>query len=200
LESELPEMSAKSIEKEPNMRGRKPKPTALQVSEGDPRKLGVHRLEQKLAAEAKGSRGLPKCPPHLEGLARKAWRFWSEELAHMNLDCRPDALMLEGACIAYQAAIQAYETIQQQGPLVAKRILDPATNKLVVSNVKPHPAVAQGNAAWMLLKAFCSEFGLSPVSRTRLTIEKPTDGEDELLAILSQPRERKQQKPGEVIQ
>ena len=183
------------------MRGRKPKPTAQQVAEGDPRKLGVHRLEQKLEAEAKGSRGLPKCPPHLKGLARKAWRFWSEELAHMNLDCRPDALMLEGACIAYQAAIDAYETIQKQGPLVAKRILDPESNKLVVSNVKPHPAVAQGNAAWMLLKAFCSEFGLSPVSRTRLAIEKPVVGEDDLMAILSQPRERKQrQKEDEVIQ
>ena len=118
----------------------------------------------------------------------------------MNLDCRPDAMMLEGACIAYQAAIEAYETIQKQGPLVAKRILDPETNKLVVSNVKPHPAVAQGNAAWMLLKAFCSEFGLSPVSRTRLAIEKPADGEDDLMAILSQPRERKQTSTPEVIQ
>jgi P27 family predicted phage terminase small subunit len=182
------------------VRGRKPKPIAQQILEGDPRKVGVHRLERGLEAVAKASRGLPKCPPHLRGLARKAWRFWAEELAHMNLDCRPDALMLEGACIAYQAAIDAYETIQKQGPLVAKRILDPETNKLVVSNVKPHPAVAQGNAAWMLLKGFCSEFGLSPVSRTRLTVEKPDDGEDELLEILSQPRERKQQQPREVIQ
>jgi len=175
------------------MKGRKPKPTTQQIAEGDPRKLGVHRLEQKLKAEAKGTRGLPKCPPHLKGLARKAWRFWSEELAHMNLDCRPDALMLEGACIAYQSAIKAYETIQTQGALVAKRIVDPETNKLVVSNVKPHPAVAQGNAAWMLLKTFCSEFGLSPVSRTRLAVEKPSAEEDDLMAILSQPRKRRQQ-------
>ena len=182
------------------MRGRKPRPTAQQILEGDPRKIGVHRLEQKLEAEVKVARGLPKCPPHLKGLARKAWRFWSEELAHMNLDCRPDALMLEGACISYQAAIQAYETIQTQGPLVAKRILDPETNKLVVSNVKPHPAVAQGNAALMLMKAFCSEFGLSPVSRTRLAIEKPPAEEDELMAILSHPRERKPEQPSEVIQ
>jgi len=80
--------------------------------------------------------------------------------------------MLEGACIAYQAAIQAYEDDTAAGPLVAKRILDPATNKLVVSNVKPHPAVAQGNAAWMLLKAFLLGIWLESVSRTRLTIEK----------------------------
>ena len=182
------------------MRGRKPKPTARQVAEGDPRKLGVHRLEQKLEAEAKASRGLPKCPSHLKGRARKAWKFWSEELERMNLDCRPDAQMLEGACVAYEAAVECYETIQKQGRLVAKRILDPQTNTLVVSNVKPNPAVSQMNSAWALLRMFCSEFGLSPVSRTRLAIEKPADGDDELLEILTKPRERKQQQPGEVIQ
>ena len=173
------------------MRGRKPKPTSQQISEGDPRKLGVHRLEKKLEAEAKGSRGLPSCPAHLKGRARKAWKLWSEELERMNLDCRPDAQMLEGACVAYEAAVECYETIQKQGRLVAKRVLDPQTNTLTVVNVKPHPAVAQMNAAWMLLKMFCSEFGLSPVSRTRLAVEKPADAEDDLLEILSQPRERK---------
>jgi hypothetical protein len=35
-------------------------------------------------------------------------------------------------------------------------------------------------------------------SATRLTVEKPDDGEDELLEILSQPRDRKQR--NEVIQ
>ena len=104
------------------------------------------------------------------------------------------------AMAAYEAAVECYETIQKQGRLVAKRILDPQTNTLVVANVKPHPAVAQMNAAWLLLKAFCSEFGLSPVSRTRLAIDKADDGDDELVEILSQPRERKQQASGEVIQ
>jgi len=66
----------------------------------------------------------------------------------MDLNCRPDAQMLEGACVAYEAAVEAYETVQKQGRLVAKRILDPKTNELVVVSVKSHPAVAQGNAAW----------------------------------------------------
>ncbi len=179
------------------MRGRKPKPTELQIAEGDPRKHGVHRLEKRLEAEAQGSRGLPRCPAHLKGLARKAWRMWSEELERMNLDCRPDAPMLEGACIAYESAIECYETIRKQGRQIPRRALDPATNKLVVVGLRPHPAVAQMNASWMVLRAFCSEFGLSPVSRTRLAIDKPDAGDDELAAILSQPRERKQ--PTETI-
>lgn len=183
------------------MRGRKPKPTALQLSEGDPRKLGVHRLEQKLEAEAKSSRGLPRCPAHLKGVARKVWKIWSKELERMNLDCRPDAQMLEGACVAYEEAVESYETIQKQGRLVPKRVWDPQTSTWKLAGFKPHPAVAQKNAAWMLLKAFCSEFGLSPVSRTRLAMERPTEGDDELQEILRRPREqRKQQQPMETIQ
>jgi len=59
----------------------------------------------------------------------------------------------------------------------------------VVVNVKPHPAVAQGNAAWALVRAFCSEFGFSPVSRARLAIDKTMGDEDDLLEILSRPRQ-----------
>jgi P27 family predicted phage terminase small subunit len=182
------------------VRGRKPKPTTLQIAEGDPRKLGVHKLEQKLKAEAKGSRGLPRCPGHLTGVSQKVWKFWSEELEKMNLDCRPDAQMLEGACIAYETAIECYLTIKKQGRSIPKRVLDPETNRLVVNGLTPHPAVAQMNQALTLMRAFCSEFGLSPASRSRIVTESPGDGEDELLEILSQPRERKQQLPTEVIE
>jgi P27 family predicted phage terminase small subunit len=174
------------------MRGRKPKPTTLQIAEGDPRKLGTHKLEQKLKTEAKGERGLPRCPPHLQGIAREVWKFWSEELEKMNLDCRPDAQMLEGACIAYETAIECYLTIKKQGRSIPKRVLDPETNRLVVNGLTPHPAVAQMNAALNLMRAFCSEFGLSPASRSRIVTETPGGDEDELLDILSQPRERKQ--------
>lgn len=170
------------------MRGRKPKPTSQQIAEGDPRRQGVHKLEEKLKAEARSTRGLPRCPSHLKGLARTAWRMWTQELERMNLDCRPDAPMLEGACIAYQTAIECHELIQKQGRLIPRRAVDPETNQLTVVGIKPHPAVAQMNAAWMVMRAFCSEFGLSPASRSRLALEKPADADDELLAILSRPR------------
>ena len=171
--------------------GRKPTPVKAQIAAGDPRKKGVHKLAQQLAAEPKASRGLPSCPKHLKGRARAAWIFWSEELAAMAIDCRPDAHMLEGACVAYDAAVDAYETIQKQGRLIAKKAVDPTTNKLVVVDVKPHPAVRQGNQAWALMRSFCSEFGLSPVSRMRLAIEKEDVGEADLLELLGRPREKK---------
>ena len=173
------------------MRGRKPKAAARKLAEGDTRKVGARRLAAQIAAEPKGSRGLPPCPEHLKGRAREAWEFWSDELESMDLDRRPDAHMLEGCCVAYDAAVDAYETIQKQGRLIAKKALDPATNKLVVVDVKPHPAVRQGNQAWALMRSFCSEFGLSPVSRLRLAVEKPDAGEADLLELLGRPREKR---------
>ena len=175
--------------------GRKPKPTKTQIAAGDPRKKGVHKLEQLLAAEPKASRGLPNCPEYLEGRARQAWMFWSEELALMDLDRRPDGPMLEGACIAYDASIDSYLTIKAQGRVIVKRALNPETNKLVAVDVKPHPAVRQGNQAWALMRAFCSEFGLSPVSRTRLAVDKMDDSEEDLLELLSRPRAERKKLP-----
>ena len=174
------------------MRGRKPKPTSLQISEGDPSKHGANKLRERLAAEPKAARGLPPCPKHLAERARRVWRFWAAELEAMSLDRRPDAQMLEGACVAYEAAIKSYETIEQQGSVIARKALDPVTGKLVVVDVKPHPAVAQRNAAWLLVRAFCSEFGLSPASRTRLSVDNPEHNAQraraEMMAILQTPR------------
>jgi phage terminase small subunit len=41
------------------------------------------------------------------------------------------------------------------------------------------------------MKAFCSEFGLSPVSRTRLAVDKLDDGEADLMELLGRPRAAK---------
>jgi P27 family predicted phage terminase small subunit len=177
------------------MPGRKPKPIKAQIAAGDPRRKGAQKLEQQLAAEPQASRGLPGCPSHLQGRARDAWNFWAHELALMDLDRRPDAHMLEGACVSYDNAISSYETVQAQGRLIAKKALDPKTNTMVVVDVKAHPAVRQGNPAWALMRSFCSEFGLSPVSRIRLSIEKQDDSESDLLEMLSRPREKRTPPP-----
>jgi P27 family predicted phage terminase small subunit len=173
------------------MRGRKPKPTAQQIAEGDPRRKGKRKLEQHLAKEPKAARGLPDCPEHVEGRARKAWDFWREELIAMSLDSRPDAMMLEGACVNYGRAVDADEMLTKQGLVIAQPIVDMHGNRLGIK-VKNHPAVAISNAAWRQVRAFCSEFGLSPVSRTRLTLEKPDTSTADLMELLSRPREKKE--------
>lgn len=172
------------------MKGRKPKPTARQIAEGDPRKKGVHKLDEKLAAEPKASRGLPDCPRHLKGRARAAWNSWREELEAMKLDARCDAVMLEGACVAYARAVEADLMVTKWGITVEETLLDYDEGELTVLTVKTNPALGISNAAWRQVRAFCSDFGLSPVSRTRLTVEKKDPDEVDLAKLLSMPRKR----------
>lgn len=171
------------------MRGRKPKPTQQQMNEGDPRKKGKGKLQQKLAAEPIAARGLPDCPAHLRGMAAARWAFWKEELEKMRLDSRPDDAMLEGACRHYARAVEADLVIEVSGITVEEPVIN-REGELVGHKIKNHPAIATSNAAWKQVRMFCSEFGLSPVSRTRLTVEKADDGSADLMAQLSQPRRK----------
>ena len=172
------------------MRGRKPKPTSQQVAEGDPRKRGKNKLQAALNAEPPATKGFPPCPSHLSEMARDAWIFLADEIAKMNLDCRPDALMLEGAALNYARAVRADMQVQRDGIVIEDAYLDKETGERVVLKVKAHPAVAISNQAWRQVRSFCSEFGLSPVSRTRLSVDNK-DKLPDLSEILNKPRESK---------
>lgn len=172
------------------MRGRKPKNLRQQLAEGDPRKHGKRKLQERLDSEPRAFSGLPECPEHLTGRAEWAWNFWAEQLAVMKLDKRPDGPMLEGACIAYARAVDADLIIKTEGLLVYEKFIDDS-GEVIVLKTKKHPAVDISNRAWLLVKGFCSEFGLSPVSRTRLSVEKQQSDEDsEIMKALAEPRSR----------
>jgi len=51
------------------------------------------------------------------------------------------------------------------------------------------PNSEQNARTWRQVRAFCSEFGLSPVSRTRLAIERKDEATEDLEAILGRARE-----------
>src|ERR1700680_3627359 len=106
------------------MRGRKPKPLERQIIEGDPRMRGKGKLQQRLDAQVKARGGLPRCPTHLRGRARACWNLWKQELELMGLDCRPDAMMLEGACVNYARAVQADIQLARFGITVEEPVVD----------------------------------------------------------------------------
>jgi P27 family predicted phage terminase small subunit len=136
---------------------------------------GIRKLQERLAAEPKAARGLPDCPMHLRARSRAAWTFLREELEAMKLDCRPDAMMLEGACQAYAKAVRADDLLEKK--------------KFTAANISSmRKLLATSKEQWELYRKFASEFGLSPVGRTRLAIEKPNEGHDDLWEILSLPR------------
>ncbi len=158
----------------------------MQIAAGDPQKKGVRKLQEQLDAEPVASPGLPECPEQLQGRARDAWEFLVRELEYMGLDRRPDALMLEGTCVTYAQAVDADTAIAAEGILIEEPITD-KRGEVVGQKIKAHPAVAISSQAWRQVRAFCAEFGLSPVSRTRLAIERKDTGA-ELADLLSAPR------------
>ncbi len=97
----------------------------------------------------------------------------------MKLDKMPDGQMLEGACIAYARAVQADIQLGAEGITIIDE-----------GRIRKHPAVEISNRSWTLVKAFCSEFGFSPVSRLRLSPAGPDPGDemDELVKMLSKSR------------
>jgi P27 family predicted phage terminase small subunit len=171
------------------MKGRKPKPVTRHIAEGDPSKFGKKKLEERLDRQVQPNQGIPECPKHLSGTARDAWTFWAAELRQMNLDSRPDAMMLEGACVNYARALQADRLVETGGLVIDEPIVDEDEGEVIATRKRTNPAVAVSNAAWRQVRAFCSEFGFSPVSRTRLTIEKPDTSTQDLMEMLTRPRE-----------
>ena len=107
----------------------------------------------------------------------------------MKQDFRCDAMMLEGACVNYARAVLADIAIGKSGITVEEPIVSRESGEILGYKIKNHPAVTVSNVAWRQVRAFCSEFGLSPVSRTRLTIEKDDPAADDLATLLAKPRE-----------
>lgn len=162
------------------MKGRKPKPRAQQIFEGDPRKVGEEKLKKQLACEPQPSPGLTDCPKHLFGKARDAWNFWKHELELMHIDKRPDSMMLEGACVAYSRAVKADLEVENKGFVVEEPIV--IKDQVIGYKIRRHPADIVSNRAWAQVRAFCTEFGLSPASRTRFVSgDQKADDDDSLL-------------------
>lgn len=180
------------------MKGRKPKPLQQRLAEGAGHRLGVHVLDDKIGALPRPARGLPGPPRHLTGVAREQWLAWKQDLECMQMDFRADAAILEGACVNYARALAADEILKRTGCQITEEMWDRTRKrKKLGTRLRNHPAVAVSHAAWRNVAAFCAELGLTLASRQRLSIDpNASDGSrDELMELLSAPREKKNDPP-----
>ena len=133
-------------------RGRKPKPTALKMLEGNP---GGRPLNTK---EPKPEKKAPRCPSWLEDEAKKEWKRMAKVLEQMGLLTEMDMAAFAGYCQSYARWKEAEEFIEKHGTIVK-------TPSGYWQQV-PQVSIAQQNLKTML--KFCSEFGLTPSSRSRM--------------------------------
>ena len=142
------------------VKGRKPKPLALKLLDGNP---GKKPLNLDIPSP---DPGIPSCPSFLSGEAKREWRRISKELEIVGLLTLVDRAALAGYCQTYARWRAAEEIIAQEG------LVYEYTNKNGSTNIVEHPAVKIARESMMLLKAFCAEFGLTPSARSRINLPK----------------------------
>ena len=144
-------------------RGRKPKPTALKVLEGNPGKRPINKSEPVLP------KGKIKCPAWLEPEAKKEWKRLAPTLEAAGVLTMADITAFAGYCQAYARWREAEEFITQHGSIFK-------TPSGYVQQV-PQVSIAQQNLK--IMQSFCAEFGLTPSTRTRIAVANDSSVEDD---------------------
>lgn len=146
-------------------RGRKPKPTAQKELTGNPGKRSLPKNEPKPVKE------LTVCPDFIPEEARTHWPYVKKLLGEVpGVSKKPDEVVAGLMCQAIHDFVTADEDLRANGG----NYQDVMTKSGDVMT-RIHPAVSVKKAAFDQIMKICSEFGLTPSSRTRL---KADLGED----------------------
>jgi len=154
-------------------RGPSPKPTHLKVLDGNPGKRPLNMNEPKPRPKA------PKCPAWLNAVAKKEWKRVVPELERLGLLTCVDGAALEGYCESYSKWVemsQFLKKFEKQGYMF----------KTPSGYMQQLPQVSMAQRYLSLVKAFCCEFGLTPSSRSRMTIPGQAEEDDPMEAFLKQ--------------
>jgi P27 family predicted phage terminase small subunit len=141
------------------MRGRRPTATRLKVLTGNPgkRPLNEHEPEPEPA--------VPDCPPELGAVARREWERLAGELGKLRILTNLDRAALAAYCGAYALWAEATEQIEKYGSMV----------KSPSGYPQQSPYLAIANRQVELMMRIASEFGFTPVSRSRISSPTPQE-------------------------
>jgi P27 family predicted phage terminase small subunit len=143
--------------------GRKPKPTALKILEGNP----GHR---PIVETPKPRPIAPECPSWLTDEAKAEWQRVAPALERLGLLTEVDGTALAAYCEAYSRWRAAEEIIAREG-LTYENVR--------LGRIAQHPAVPIARQMMDQIRAYCSEFGLTPSARGRMTLPEVPSGEDD---------------------
>jgi P27 family predicted phage terminase small subunit len=129
------------------MRGRKPRPTHQAV--------------------AISGQAVPRCPPHLDKVARKEWRRLAKPMHDAGVLTIADRAALAAYCQAYSRWVEAEEKLKETPMLL----------KTPSGYVQQSPWLSIANKQLELMNRYMSDLGLTPVARTRLAKEEADKNE-----------------------
>ncbi len=115
-------------------------------------------------------KGAPKMPPGMPDRAKTLWRRLTTELDALNLITVVDGAALEGICRAYDQAVEADQIIKRCQREIRKELntKGPVTASGWYQRLGVQNAISK--KAWSQFKVLSIEFGLTPASRTRLSV------------------------------
>ena len=155
--------------------GRPRKPTQMKVLEGNRGKRPLPANEPKPAPATKDV----KPPTWMNTDGKKMWKRLVPILQRLQLLTEADLESFSMLCQSWGDYVEHVKDIKKNGKYCIY------VNKGGGANEVERPAVKLMHRAYERYKALCSEFGLTPASRTRIEI-KPSDEEyDPMEALLS---------------
>lgn len=153
-------------------RGRKPKPTHLKVLDGNPGKRPLNQHEPKPPPIP------PKPPTWLGPAGKKLWKLLAPQLEKLGLLTTVDGPAFEAVCQSYATWVDCEKYLRKHGLTYSY------TTENGGEYVQQRPEVSIGNKALQAVKAFMTEFGLTPASRSRINMKPPGEEDDPMEALL----------------
>jgi P27 family predicted phage terminase small subunit len=148
------------------MKGRKPKPTDLKLVEGN---RGKRRLPKR---EAKPQRVIPSPPAHLSERGREIWGWATSVLDRMAVLTEADPLALERLCETLVEIEELKDDIREHGRY------QQVETKVGGVMERARPAVGMLQDADRRVRAWLTEFGLTPSARARVPTRSHDEGKD----------------------
>jgi len=150
-------------------RGPAPQPTNIRILHGNPGKRPLNGNEPQPRRER------PSCPRWLTAEARKEWKRVVPELDRLGVLTIVDRAALTTYCQAWARYVEAEAMLTQYGSVLK-------SNKSDYIQVSPYATISKQMA--LLIKAFCQEFGLTPASRSRISVNKKPEYEDPMEGLI----------------
>ncbi|HEY0701256.1 MAG TPA: phage terminase small subunit P27 family [Candidatus Acidoferrales bacterium] len=121
-------------------------------------------------------------PVGLSKVAAAEWNSILPELRQLGVLSSIDGKALAAYCHSYARWFEAEEKVKQFGIVVEEPILLMGI-PTDYCRLKKNPAVTISETSMKIMKSFLVEFGMTPSSRSRVRIEKPTEADpiDEFL-------------------
>lgn len=149
-------------------RGPAPKPTALKILAGNPGKRALNSREPHPRVSAR----VPRVPNYLSDDAKRVWRKLAPRLHEAGLLTEVDVYALAQYCTLYARWRQAEKALASDGPVIT------TSN----GNMVQSPWMGIANRALEMMNRLAREFGMTPASRSRISVDAPDD--DDLLTQL----------------